>query len=359
MAESWYGVVAFMLIVFAVLEGWDFGAGAVHLLVARTPSERNQVVEAIGPLWVWHEVWLVGAGGVLLMAFPSVMATAFSGYYMALYLVLWCLLLRGIALEFGRHLADGMWTAFWDVVFSCSSVLLALLFGIAFGNLVRGVPLGADGRFVMSLFTDFSPYGTVGILDWYTVSVGVLTLVLLMAHGASYLALRTNTVVCQRSRGLTGWMWPSAGILLVLVTWETWTIRPDLFTMATHRPIVWGATLVVAAGAGTLVTGKRQWRDDLHFLGSALIIMGLLTGAFAALYPDMLHSTIGEQYSLTAPGQAAGHEGLVIAVVWWPISLVAAVVYGAFNIRGHLGRIGADTDATRVHGNESRGGWDS
>ena len=199
MIETWYGIVSFMLIPYVVLDGRNFGAGMLHWLVARTPEERRQVVAAIGPLWSWHEVWLVGFGGTLLAVFPRLMASAFAGYYLALFLILWCLILRGIALEVGGHINDRLWQGFWDFVFVVSSFLLAILFGAAAGNLARGVPLDAHGNFSMAFFTDFNVRGNVGLLDWYTVSIAIFTVVMLAAHGATYLMLKTEGPVHDRS----------------------------------------------------------------------------------------------------------------------------------------------------------------
>src|SRR5579875_3110137 len=139
-----------MLIVYVVLDGRNFGAGMLHWLVAKTPQERRQVIAAIGPLWSWHEVWLVGFGGTMLAVFPKLLASAFSGYYLALFLILWCLLLRGGALELGGHINDRMWQGFWDFILVVSSALLAVLFGAAAGNLARGAPIDAHQNFAMS-----------------------------------------------------------------------------------------------------------------------------------------------------------------------------------------------------------------
>src|ERR1700761_9183281 len=131
MITAWYSVVTFMLIVYVVLDGRNFGIGMLHWIVARTPEERRQVVAAVGPLWSWHEVWLVGFGGTLLCVFPKLLGAAFAGYYLALFLILWCLLLRGMALEVGGHINDKLWQGFWDFVLVVSSFLLAILFGAA------------------------------------------------------------------------------------------------------------------------------------------------------------------------------------------------------------------------------------
>src|SRR5215470_10194068 len=183
MIATWYAIVSLMLIVYVVLDGRNFGAGMLHRFVARTPAERRQVIAAIGPLWSWHEVWLVGFGGTLVAVFPKLMASAFAGYYLALMLILWCLILRGVSIEVVGHINDRLWQTFWDFVFVIGNTLLAILFGAAAGNLVRGVPLDADGNFSMAFFTDFRAHGYVGLLDWNTVSVAIFAAVILAAHG--------------------------------------------------------------------------------------------------------------------------------------------------------------------------------
>ena len=207
MIEIWYAILVFVFTTYVVLDGRNFGAGALHLIVAKTAAERRQVVAAIGPLWSWHEVWLVAFGGVLFVAFPRFLATAFSGYYLALYLVLWSLILRGISLEVGGHIDNRLWQGFWDFVFTVSNILLAVLFGTALGNVARGVSLDSNGEFHLAFFTDFQVRGHTGLLDWYTISMGLFTLVILAAHGATYLTLKTEGAVHERSQWLTRRLW--------------------------------------------------------------------------------------------------------------------------------------------------------
>src|SRR5258707_6144239 len=192
MIAIWFALVSFMLIAYVALDGRNFGAGMLHWIVAKTPQERRQVVAAIGPLWSWHEVWLLGFGGSLVAVFPRLMASAFAGYYLALMLILWGLILRGIAIEVGGHIHDPLWQGFWDVVFVFASFLLAILFGAAAGNLARGVPLDAQGNFSMWFFTTFKVRGYVGLLDWHTISVAIFAVVLLAAHGPTSLSLKTG-----------------------------------------------------------------------------------------------------------------------------------------------------------------------
>src|SRR5712675_2197592 len=246
MIAIWYAVVSFMLIGYIVLDGRNFGAGMLQWLVARTPEERRQVIAAIGPLWTWHEVWLLGFGGTLIAIFPKLLASAFAGYYLALFLILWCLILRGISLEVGGHINDRMWQGFWDFVFVVASTLLAILFGAAAGNLARGVPLASDGTFSMAFFTDFTPRGHVGLLDWYTVSVALFAAVALAAHGATYLTLRTEGVVHDRSAGYARALWMAVPPLLFVISLESDAIRPDLLERATHNPMWWLGLLVIS-----------------------------------------------------------------------------------------------------------------
>ena len=267
MAELWFGLLGFTLTMFAVLDGWNIGAGAVHWIAGRTGAERREIIAAIGPHWSWNEVWLVAFGGTFLLAFPKVMATSFAGFYLALWFVLWSFILRGISIEVGGHIHDRLWQSWWDFVFPVSSVVLAVLFGAALGNVIRGVPLDESGKFSMSLFTDFGVRGRVGILDWYTVSVAVFTTVLLSAHGATYLRLKTIGQVHQRSERLARQLWTTAFVLFAVISLETWVVRPALYGAMVERPLAWLAVAVVVAGALALFTGLRGTAERSRFCG--------------------------------------------------------------------------------------------
>src|SRR5271168_1949820 len=188
MQTLWFMIVAVMVAAYVVLDGFDLGAGVIYLLVAKSSAERRTVLRAIGPVWDGNEVWLLAAGGTLYFAFPLLYASSFSGFYLPLIIVLWLLMLRGIGIEFRSHLQDGLWTSFFDVIFSVASILLAIFFGAALGNVVRGVPLNADGFFFEPLWTNFRVGADNGILDWYTVLMGVVALVTLVVHGSLYVA---------------------------------------------------------------------------------------------------------------------------------------------------------------------------
>lgn len=344
MIATWYGIVSFMLIAYIVLDGRNFGAGMLHGWVARTPEERRQVVAAIGPLWSWHEVWLVGFGGTLVAVFPRLMASAFSGYYLALFLILWCLLLRGISLEVGGHINDRLWQSFWDFVLVVSSFLLAILFGAAAGNVARGVPLDAQGNFSMAFFTDFGVRGYVGLLDWYTISVAVFATVLLAAHGATYLALKTEGPVHDRSETYAKRLWLAAIPLFVIISIETWIVRPDLPGDNLTNPFLWLGLVVIIVSVCVLVSGFRHRREMRVFLGSNFLIIGLLATGGAALFPIMLHSTLAPENSLSAYAVATNAKGLFIAAIWWPVAFAMAVSYFIYISRRYAGKVSVHRD---------------
>jgi cytochrome bd ubiquinol oxidase subunit II len=327
-----------------VLDGRNFGAGMLHWLVAKTAQERRQVIAAFGPLWSWHEVWLVGFGGTLLAVFPRLLASAFAGYYLALFLILWCLILRGISLEVGGHIDDRMWQGFWDFVFVLANTLLAILFGAAAGNLARGVPLAADGTFTMAFFTDFTPWGHVGLLDWYTVSVAIFAAVILAAHGATYLTLKTEGPVHDRSGHYARVLWAAVAPLLVVISALSAVVRPDLLGHAIHNPFWWLGLLLVCAAAIALVSGLSTQREMRAFIGSNLLLAGLLATGAAALFPVVLHSTLAPENSLTAYDVAAGPNSLVYAAIWWPIAFALAASYFVFISRRYAGKVSVKQD---------------
>jgi len=347
MAELWFAILATTLIVFSVLDGFDFGAGALTFAVGKTEAERRAVIAAIGPFWDGNEVWLIAAGGVLFLAFPSVLAAAFPAFYLALFLVLWCLVLRGIAMEVRSHVRDSMWRSFWDVVLMLGSGLLALLFGVALGNVVRGVPLGTGKSFTLAFFTDFTPRGVVGLLDWYTVSVGLLSFVALLAHGAAFLTYRTEGALRERARQLERRLWIVGGALFVVVTAETAVVRPELFEALLRRPLAWAFTALAVAGVVFGVQAHAREHDRRTFIASAAVLGGLLAATATALFPTMLHSTLDPARSVTATQALSAPYGLKVALVWWPVAFALAVTYLAFAFRSNREKIRSEPEAKR------------
>ncbi|MBN9418347.1 cytochrome d ubiquinol oxidase subunit II [bacterium SCN 62-11] len=344
MSALWYAILAFMLSTYVVLDGRNFGAGILHWIVARDRLERRQIIAAIGPLWSWHEVWLVGTGGVMIMAFPRFMALVFSGYYLALFLVLWCILLRGISLEVGGHIDDDLWQTFWDFVFTVSNALLAVLFGAAFGNVIRGVAMEPDGHFYLTFFTDFRTTGHVGLLDWYTLAVAAFATLVLTAHGATYLTMRTEGPVHDRSRSLAWRLWLAAIPLFLLITGLTWVVRPELLSGLPHRPFAWLNSLIALGGAAALATGLRRGRERLALTGSTMLIYGVIMTGAAALFPVMLYCTLPGAEHLNATALAAPDHSLRIAIFWWVPALCLSLFYLYVIQRYYSGKVNVTKD---------------
>ncbi len=338
MVELWFAILCLMFTLFVVLAGWDFGAGALHFVAARNHAERGALIAAIGPLWTWNEVWLVAGGGVLFVAFPRVLAISFPAYYLALFLVLWTLILRGIALEVRGLIDSSLWRTFWDFVFAAANISLAILFGAAIGNVIRGMPLRPDAPLSLPLFTDFGVHGMLGILDWYTISVAVFTLVCLSAHGASYLAMKAEGEVYRRATLLTKWLWPVTVSLLLVVSVETFYVRPGFFTGMAERPPAWIALIFVAGGLAAVITGSRSGAERRTFLGGCVFIAGLLGSAAASLFPVILYSTVSGEYSITAYNGSSDASSLRAATYWWPVAFALSFAYFGFVAKYYRGR---------------------
>ena len=343
MVELWFAIVAGMLTLYVILDGFDIGAGALHLLVARTDAERRQVLAAIGPFWDGNEVWLLATGGALFVAFPHVLAAGLSGFYFAIFLVLWCLILRGISIEFRSHLADPLWRSFWDATLCLASVLLAVFFGAALGNLLRGLPLDAHGWFGLALFTGFGPRPPVGILDAYTALVGVFALATLVLHGATFLAWRTDAGVQARSRTLARGLVLALAVAWPVVTWATVRVNPVMFRAFAARPLAWLAVTVALAGLVAVFTGPR--RGALApFLGSCAFIAGLLGATAASMFPVMLRSVPDPSLSITAYGASNDAAGLRTALGWWSLGFPVAIAWFVMLLRIHRGKAVAAAD---------------
>jgi cytochrome bd ubiquinol oxidase subunit II len=341
----WFALLCFLMIVYVVLDGFDFGVGIVHMIVAKTDEERTTVLSAIGPVWNGNEVWLVAFGGALVFAFPPVYATAMSGFYLPLMLVLWLLIGRGVAIEFRSHLPNPLWRAFWDVAFALSSGVMALVLGAVLGNLLRGVPLGPGGAFHVPFFTDFLPGPDAGALDWYTVLVGGFAAVVLAAHGALFVAYKTVGPVQARSARLAHLLWSAAAAAVVPTTYATAAVDPELFARLWQRPVAWPLPLCILGSLIVLFASVRNGRDRRAFFASSAFIASMLAATAVGVYPDLLKSNVGEAYSLTAQNAAAGRAGLAAGLIWFVPALALAVTYVAYAFRSVRGKVRAGDGA--------------
>lgn len=339
METLWFMIVAVMVAAYVVLDGFDLGAGAIYLSVAKSSDDRRRILRAIGPVWDGNEVWLVAAGGTLYFAFPLLYASSFSGFYLPLMMVLWLLMLRGIGIELRAHMENPVWVGFFDLIFCVSSVLLAIFFGAALGNVVRGVPLGADGYFFEPLWTNFRASGNTGILDWYTVLTGVIALVTLTAHGSLYVAVKTEGDLNRRSRNVALWAWPLQLILTIVGLIATCYVQPTALDNYKQHAIGYAIPLLVFGSLTVMMYAIRKSEDKIAFVASAFYIVGMLVGAAFALYPIVLPASTNPAYSLSIYNTAAGRHGLTVGLTWWIFALVLALGYFTYLFRMFRGKV--------------------
>lgn len=339
MATLWFWIVALMLTAWSVLDGFDFGAGVLHRFVARTDSERRQVLGAIGPVFDGNEVWLIAAGGSLYFAFPRLLGAAFSGFYLPVIFMAWALLLRGVSLELRSHVTSPLWRSFFDTTFMLASIAMPLLMGTLLGNLVRGVPLDANGYFELGLF---GAEGAPGVLDGYALLCGVLVLVTLTAHGANWLAFKTDRAVQQRVLAVRLPLWLVAFALLLLTAVATWQVAPELLRGFITRPLAWLGVLLTLGGAAIVVVKRHG--ELAPFGGGVAFIAGGLVTTFACLFPSALRAKGGAGVSLTVQAAATGSSAMQTALLWVVPGLLLAAGYLWWVLRHFRGKVVAARD---------------
>jgi cytochrome bd ubiquinol oxidase subunit II len=335
----WFGLVAIMIAAYVILDGFDLGAGVIHLFVARDKGERKQILDSIGPVWDGNEVWLLAGGGTLYFAFPALYAAAFSGFYLALMLVLWLLILRGISIELRSHIESKLWIPFWDVVFGASSALLALLYGVALGNVVRGVPLDSDGYFFLPLWTNLQPGRQAGVVDWYTVLIGAAALLALALHGCYWVVLKTSGELQQRTRFFGFKAWWGVTAATAVITFFSFRLQSNISKEFGDRPWGYVFPLIALAGLfGTRIASGRR-RDLGAFLFSCLYLTGMLTSAAFGVFPYVLPSNGAPETSLTVTNAAAASYGLWVGLCWWIPGMLLATIYSVFVYRHFAGKV--------------------
>ncbi len=304
----WFALIAVLWIGYFVLEGFDFGVGILLPLLGRDEPERRSMLRTIGPVWDGNEVWVLVAGGATFAAFPEWYATLFSGFYLALFLVLVALIVRGMGIEYRNKRGDATWRWRWDRVIAIGSFLPALLWGVAFANIVQGVPIDADKQFTGNLLTLLNPFGLLG---------GLTTLLLFVTHGLIFLALKTDGVIRERASGLVlpvGLV--TAVVAVAFLLWAN-AIRGDAVSTAV-------AVAAALAFVGALVASRLR-REAWAFIGSAVTIGLAVVSLFLALFPDVMPSSTSAAYSLTTTNAASTDYTLtimtVVAVIFVPLVL--------------------------------------
>ena len=305
----WFGLITILWVGYLVLEGFDFGVGILLPVLGRTERERRVVINTIGPVWDGNEVWVLVAGGATFAAFPEWYATLFSGFYLALFLILVALIVRGVAFEFRSKRPEPSWRRGWDLAIFFGSLLPAILWGTALANIVGGVPIDANHEFTGSLLTLLNPYGLLG---------GLTTLALFVTHGAAFLALKTTGDIRVRANRLAGRVGLAAAVLAVaFLAWtQQKTGDPGSATLS---------VLAAVALVGALLANRRG-REGWAFAGTAVTIALAVVALFVALFPDVMPSTTNAAYSLTTTNASSTSYTLsimtVVAVIFTPLVLL-------------------------------------
>jgi cytochrome bd ubiquinol oxidase subunit II len=303
----WFVLIAVLWIGYFVLEGFDFGVGILLPVLGRDPDDRRAMLASIGPVWDGNEVWLLVAGGATFAAFPDWYAALFSGFYLALLLILLALVVRGLALEYRNKSEDAQWRRRWDVVITVGSVIPALLWGVAFANIVHGVPLNANQEFTGTFLTLLNPYGLLG---------GLVTLSLFTLHGAVFLGLKTDGQIRAASRRLATRL---GGVTVVLAAgFLIWT------QVASGRP----ATDVTAAVAAVFLIGglaaNLRGREGWAFVATAATVVLAVTTLFGDLWPNVMPSSTSPAFNLTVHN--ASSSPYTLGVMTWVALLATPVV---------------------------------
>ena len=316
----WFALLGVLLTGYAILDGFDFGVGMLHLFVARSDRERRLVLGAIGPLWDGNEVWLVAFGGALFAAFPEAYATVFSGFYSALMIALFALIFRAVSIEFRSKLKSGLWRRFWDRCFAAGSLLAPFVFGVAVGNLIRGVPLDAAGRYPGALVDQINPYSLL---------VGALTVSLFAMHGAIFLYLKTEGDLQAR---IQRFMWRTFGFFLVtyiLTTMFTLVEVPRAVSNLRQIPWLWGVPVLSVFAIANIPRAIYQGRAAYAFVSSMATIAALLFLLGAALFPNLVPSSPNPEYSVTIANAASSRSTLLLMSIFAGIAIPLILSYTA------------------------------
>jgi len=325
----WFWLIAVLIIGYAILDGFDFGVGVLSLF-GRDEKERRIHFNAIGPVWDGNEVWLITGGGALFAAFPIVYATVFSGFYLALMLLLTALIFRAVSFEFRNKVESPLWRRAWDFAFGFGSFLPAVLFGIAVGNILRGVPIDANGNFLGTFLSLLNPY---------SIGVGMLSLVLFTMHGSIYLATKSDGELRDRCQQWASHLWMEYVILYVVITVWTWLASPFLFEKSMSSPFFYIFMVILLGAIVYLPVLLKAGKFNRAFFVSSLTIAMMLGQMALSLYPRLVPSSIDLRYSLTIYNASSSPLTLqtmfVIALIGIPI-VIAYSIFIHYVFRGKV-----------------------
>lgn len=330
----WFCLIAVLWTGYFTLEGFDFGVGMLLPVLAEDETERRVLINTIGPVWDGNEVWLLVAGGATFAAFPEWYATLFSGFYLPLLLILVALIVRGLAFEYRAKRDDDTWRARWDAAIIVGSLVPSLLWGVAFANIVRGVPIDADLEYVGGFFNLLTPYALLG---------GLTTLSLFLVHGAVFISLKTDGPIRVRARALAVKLGIAAAV--ITVAFLGWT---QLDTGTTWSALAFAAAAVaLLGGLAAIMNGREGWA----FIGTFVAIGLGVAGLFLALFPDVMPTSLVDGVGLTTTNASATAYTLkimtIVAAIFTPLVLAyQAWTYWVFRQRIAVHHIPVTPQAT-------------
>ncbi len=321
----WFVLIGVLLAGYAVLDGFDLGVGAVHLF-NKSDEHRRISLNAIGPVWDGNEVWLVTGGGALFAAFPVVYASVFSGFYTAFMLLLFVLIFRAVAIEFRSKRESHRWRRTWDVLFSCSSILISLIMGIAIGNVIQGLPVGADREIRISFLSLFNPYALL---------VGITTVALFMMHGSIYLVLKTEGELQQLVRSRVNNTVIFFVVSYVSTTMATLVYFPHMAQPFKDYPALFLVALLNMLAVANIPRELHRGKEFMAFLSSSASIAALMALFAIGIFPNFVISNIDPAYSLNIYNSASSQKTLGImlrmAVIGIPFVLAYTIsIYWVF-----------------------------
>ncbi len=327
----WFILFGLLAAGYAVLDGFDLGVGILYLFT-KSEDERKIYINSIGPVWDGNEVWLLTGGGALFAAFPIVYATVFSGFYIAFMLLLLGLILRAVAIEFRGHVESNKWRSVWDFAFGFGSLLPAILFGVAVGNIMRGIPL-EDEIFIGSFFDLLNPYAIL---------IGLLTLVMFLTHGAIYLVLKTDGELQTRVKGIASKSWMVFVCLFVIATIYTFFEAGYLFDGMIENPIFWSFLILLFASIIFIpitLSDKQEWKV---FLASSITIIGLIGITAVGMFPKLVPNIRNLSQSLTIYNASSTQPTLLVMFIISLIGMPLVIGYTIFIYKIFWGKTKVD-----------------
>jgi len=324
----WFALFGILIVGYAILDGFDLGVGVLHLF-ARSDTERRINMNAIGPVWDGNEVWLLTAGGALFAAFPPVYATVFSGFYLALILLLAALIFRAVSLEFHSKVDSPGWRRLWDWSFGLGSLLPAVLFGVAVGNILKGIPIDAEGIFTGTF---------LGLLNPYAILIGILSLVMFTMHGALYMTTKTDGELRDRLSRWASGSWVAFVVLYLLATLYTFFTAGYLFEGSFGKPLFWVFLIMVMGALVSVPMALKAGQYFRAFLSSSVAIAAVIGLAATSMYPKLAPSSIDLAYSLTAYNSSSTPHSLTVMLIIALVGMPVVIGYTIYVYRVFKGK---------------------